>query len=134
MWYWCHAGGTWIFSIVMYVFLWRFYVDYVKFRQEYFESEEYQKSMHARTLMIFNVPVSMRSDKALADWVNRMGLKYPAQQICIGTQNTELAKYVEEHEEAVRKLEIILSNHLKGKLLYLFINVNFFLLAYTKNT
>ncbi|KAI7895415.1 uncharacterized protein EV154DRAFT_599321 [Mucor mucedo] len=113
MWYWCHAGGTWIFSIVMYVFLWRFYVDYVKFRQEYFESEDYQNSMHARTLMIFNVPVSMRSDKALADWVNRMGLKYPAQQICIGTQNTELAGYVEEHEEAVRKLEIILSNHLK---------------------
>lgn len=99
----------------MYVFLWRFYVDYVKFRQEYFESEDYQKSMHARTLMIFNVPVSMRSDKALADWVNRMGLKYPAQQICIGTQNTELGKYVEEHEESVRKLEIILSNHLKGK-------------------
>lgn len=114
-WYWCHAGSAWVFSIVMYVFLWRFYVDYVKFRQEYFESEDYQKSMHARTLMIFNVPVSMRSDKALADWVNRMGLKYPAQQICIGTQNTELGKYVEEHEESVRKLEIILSNHLKGK-------------------
>ncbi|KAG2232117.1 hypothetical protein INT48_006794 [Thamnidium elegans] len=112
-WYWCHAAGTWIFSIVIYVSLWRFYVDYVKFRQDYFESEDYQKSMHARTLIIFNVPTVLRSDKALTEWVNSMGLKYPAQQVCIGTQNSDLAKYVEEHEEAVRKLEIILSNHLK---------------------
>ncbi|KAI8092423.1 uncharacterized protein B0P05DRAFT_568565 [Gilbertella persicaria] len=112
-WYWCHAVGTWLFSVVIYVFLWRFYMNYVKLRKDYFESDEYQKSMHARTLMIFNVPPSMRNDKALADWVNGMGLKYPAQQICIGTQNAELGKYVEEHEEAVRKLEITLSNHLK---------------------
>ena len=71
--------------------------------------------MNSKTLMIFNVPPSMRSDKALADWVNGMGLKYPAQQICIGTQNAELGRLVEEHEDAVRNLEIILSNHLKGK-------------------
>ena len=69
--------------------------------------------------MIFNVPQSMRSDQALTNWVNSLGLKYPAQQVCIGTQNTELAKYVEEHEDAVRKLEIILSNHLKGTYLFL---------------
>jgi hypothetical protein len=65
--------------------------------------------------MIFNVPTSMRSDEALAKWVNGMGLKYPAQQICIGRQNTELASYVEEHEFAVRKLEMLLSTYLKGK-------------------
>ncbi|KAI8334465.1 hypothetical protein BD560DRAFT_340662, partial [Blakeslea trispora] len=112
-WYWCHAIGTWLFSIIIYIFLWLFYVDYVKMRTSYFESEEYQKSMNSKTLMIFNVPPSMRSDKALADWVNGMGLKYPAQQICIGTQNAELGRLVEEHEEAVRNLEIILSNHLK---------------------
>lgn len=89
-------------------------MEYVKFRQQYFESDDYQKSMHARTLMIMNVPPSMQSDQALTNWVNGMGLKYPAQQVCIGTQNADLAKYVTEHEEAVRKLEVILSNHLKG--------------------
>ncbi|KAL7317681.1 hypothetical protein PS15m_004002 [Mucor circinelloides] len=112
-WYWCHAAGTWLYSLIIYIFLWRFYASYVQFRQQYFESDEYQKSMHARSLMVFNVPPSMRSDEALSKWVDSLGLKYPAQQVCIGTQNTELAKYVEEHEEAVRKLEIILSNHLK---------------------
>lgn len=64
--------------------------------------------------MVMNVPTSMQSDRALKEWVNSMGLKYPAQQVCIGTQNEKLAEYVIEHEEAVRKLEIILSNHLKG--------------------
>ncbi|OAC98140.1 hypothetical protein MUCCIDRAFT_20417, partial [Mucor lusitanicus CBS 277.49] len=112
-WYWCHAAGTWLYSLIIYVFLWKFYASYVQFRQQYFESDEYQKSMHARSLMVFNVPPSMRSDEALGNWVHSLGLKYPAQQVCIGTQNTDLAKYVEEHEEAVRKLEIILSNHLK---------------------
>ncbi|CAO3641975.1 unnamed protein product [Mucor fragilis] len=112
-WYWCHAAGTWLYSLIIYVFLWKFYAGYVQLRQQYFESDDYQKSMHARSLMVFNVPPSMRSDEALGNWVHSLGLKYPAQQVCIGTQNTELATYVEDHEEAVRKLEIILSNHLK---------------------
>ncbi|KAI8638186.1 hypothetical protein BD408DRAFT_394432 [Parasitella parasitica] len=116
-WYWCHAAGTWIFSIIIFYFLWRFYTNNVLFRQQYFESDEYQKSMHARSLMIFNIPSSMRSDEALTKWVNSLGLKYPAQQVCVGAHNPELAKYVEEHEEAVRQLEIILSNHLRdGKM------------------
>ncbi|CEP07391.1 hypothetical protein [Parasitella parasitica] len=112
-WYWCHAAGTWVFSVIIFYFLWRFYTNYVRFRQQYFESDEYQKSMHARSLMVFNVPSSMRSDEALTKWVDSLGLKYPAQQVCVGTHNPELAKYVEEHEEAVRQLEIILSNHLQ---------------------
>lgn len=75
--------------------------------------------------MIYNVPHSLQSDEALGAWVNKLGLKYPPQQVCIGTQNHALATYVEEHEEAVRKLEIILSNHLKGYLLLLIYKYNF---------
>jgi hypothetical protein len=114
-WYWWHAAATWIFSIVIYSSLWHFYQEYVDFRRQYFESKEYQRSMHARTLLIFNVPASMRSDEALTKWVDGMGLTYPAQQVCIGRQNPELSRNVEEHEDCVRKLESILSKYLNGK-------------------
>ncbi|KAI8971656.1 hypothetical protein BDF20DRAFT_792711, partial [Mycotypha africana] len=112
-WYWSHAACTWLFSLIIYIFLWRFYTRYVEFRKHYFESDDYQQSMHSRTLMISNVPPSMRTNEALSKWVESLNLTYPAQQVNIGIQNEELAKYVEEHEKAVRQLEIILSNHLK---------------------
>ncbi|CAO3653088.1 unnamed protein product [Cunninghamella blakesleeana] len=42
-----------------------------------------------------------------------MNLKFPVDQVCIGRRNDKLAKYVEEYEEAVRKLEIALSKCLQ---------------------
>lgn len=112
-WYWAHMAGTWIFSLLILRSLWINYRDYVKMRQKYFESEEYQRSMHARTLVIFNVPASMQSDTALAQWVSSMRLKYPFQQVCIGRRNNQLAQYVKEHEQAVRQLEILISKYVK---------------------
>ncbi|KAI8097465.1 uncharacterized protein BX664DRAFT_326439 [Halteromyces radiatus] len=112
-WYWIHCIGTWGFSLLIYYHLFIHYHKYLRFRQHYFASPEYQRSPHARTLIIFNVPSAMQSDEALASWVKRMNLKYPVEQVCIGRRNNTLAKYVEEHEEAVRKLEIILSQYLE---------------------
>ncbi|KAF7729143.1 hypothetical protein EC973_004911 [Apophysomyces ossiformis] len=112
-WYWSHAIGTWIFSILIYRTIYQNYGEYVKLRQQYFESEEYQQSMHARTLLLYNLPTALQSDEALTRWIKGMNLAYPVEQVFIGRRNGRLAKYVEEHDEAVRKLEILLSNHLK---------------------
>ncbi|KAI8379715.1 uncharacterized protein BYT42DRAFT_569744 [Radiomyces spectabilis] len=112
-WYWVHALATWVFSLLIYRSLWTNYRDYVELRRRYFESNEYQQSTHARTLMVTNVPAALQSDQALARWVDTLGLKYPPQQVLIGRRNHELAKCVEQHDAAVRKLEILLSNHLK---------------------
>lgn len=92
--------------------MWVHYHKYIRFRQHYFASPEYQRSSHARTLIIFNVPSALQSDAALAKWVDSMNLKYPVEQISIGRRNNTLAKYVEEHEYSVRKLEMVLSPYL----------------------
>ncbi|ORZ09882.1 hypothetical protein BCR42DRAFT_116808 [Absidia repens] len=112
LWYWVHCLGTWGFSLLIYFHLWVHYHKYVRFRQHYFASPEYQRSTHARTLIIFNVPSSLQSDKALGNWVQSMNLKYPVEQVSIGRRNNTLANYVQEHDDAVRKLEMLLSQHL----------------------
>ena len=94
--------------------LWSNYREYVRLRREYFDSEEYQRSVHSRTLLVFDVPTALQSDEALSSWAHRMKLKYPPQEVRIGRRNDQLAKYVEEHEKAVRNLENILSAHLSG--------------------
>lgn len=113
-WYWAHSVGTWLFSLLIYRALHINYRSYVQLRQHYFESIEYQRSMHSRTLLILNVPTSLQSDEALADWVSKLKLKHDPEQVCIGRRNNQLARYVDEHEQAVRKLEILLSSHLQG--------------------
>ncbi|KAG0175451.1 hypothetical protein DFQ28_009163 [Apophysomyces sp. BC1034] len=112
-WYWSHAVGTWLFSLLIYRAILHNYREYVQLRRQYFESDEYQRSMHARTLLLYNLPTAMQSDEALGKWIKSMDLKYPVEQVFIGRSNGQLAKYVEEHDEAVRELEILLSNHLK---------------------
>ncbi|KAI8074874.1 hypothetical protein BC940DRAFT_328497 [Gongronella butleri] len=112
-WFWVHSIGTWSFSLIIYWHLFRHYHRYVAFRQQYFHSYEYQRSAHARTLIIFNVPSAMQSDEGLAEWISSMRLKYPFEQICIGRRNDKLAKAVQEHEQLVRKLEIVLSSYLR---------------------
>ncbi|KAI9259470.1 hypothetical protein BDA99DRAFT_465194 [Phascolomyces articulosus] len=112
-WYWAHSVGSWLVSLFIFQALWSNYREYVKLRREYFDSEEYQRSVHSRTLLVFDVPTSLQSDEALGAWAHRMDLKYPPQEVRIGRRNNQLAKYVEEHEQAVRKLEDILSAHLK---------------------
>ncbi|KAI8334567.1 hypothetical protein BC941DRAFT_431570 [Chlamydoabsidia padenii] len=112
LWYWVHCLGTWGFSLLIYYHLWIHYHKYIRFRQHYFSSLEYQRSSHARTLIIFNVPSALQSDAALSKWVDSMKLKYPVEQVSIGRRNNTLAKYVEEHEYSVRKLEMILSQYL----------------------
>ncbi|KAG2219661.1 hypothetical protein INT45_011845 [Circinella minor] len=111
-WYWAHSVGSWLVSIFIYHALWSNYREYVRLRREYFDSEEYQRSVHSRTLLVFNVPTSLQSDEALSSWAQRMKLKYPPQEVRIGRRNNQLAKYVEEHEKAVRNFENILSAHL----------------------
>lgn len=49
---WAQVAVAWLFDIVICGFLWWNYRAVLKLRREYFDSLEYQKSLHARTLMV----------------------------------------------------------------------------------
>lgn len=60
---WGQVACAWIFDLVVMAFLFFNYRAIVKLRRQYFDSPEYQASLHARTLMVNNCPVSIRSSR-----------------------------------------------------------------------
>lgn len=49
---WGQVGCAWAFNGIIVFFLWRNYKAIVKLRRNYFQSSDYQRSLHARTLMV----------------------------------------------------------------------------------
>lgn len=49
---WAQVVVAWLFNVVICGFLWWNYRAVLRLRRQYFDSPEYQRSMHARTLMV----------------------------------------------------------------------------------
>lgn len=49
---WAQVVVAWAFNIVIIAFLWFNYTKVLQLRRQYFESEDYQNSLHSRTLMV----------------------------------------------------------------------------------
>ena len=49
---WAQVVVAWLFNLVVCGFLWLNYRKVLQLRRTYFESEDYQNSLHARTLMV----------------------------------------------------------------------------------
>ena len=95
--------------------LYRGYVGMIALRRKYFHSVEYQGSMHARTLLIADVPKPSRSDEGLAQLATRFKPQdVPYAQAHIGRDMGELPELLEQHEKAVKRLEKYLAVYLKN--------------------
>lgn len=51
-WMWAQVVIAWVFDIIVCFFLWWNYRRIMQLRRKYFESEDYQSSLHSRTLMV----------------------------------------------------------------------------------
>lgn len=49
---WATVLSAWLFNLVVLGFLWWNYRKVLHLRREYFETPEYQQSLHSRTLMV----------------------------------------------------------------------------------
>ena len=49
---WSQVVCAWCFDIIVVFFLWRNYKAVAALRRRYFQSSDYQRSLHARTLMV----------------------------------------------------------------------------------
>jgi hypothetical protein len=56
---WAITICAWIFDIVLCVFLWWNYRAVLRLRRQYYDSPEYQNSLHARTLMVGHIHPSV---------------------------------------------------------------------------
>jgi calcium permeable stress-gated cation channel len=110
---WSQVVCAWAFDIIVCYFLWHNYQRVRSLRRGYFESREYQLSLHARTLIVRDLPSAMRSDEGIlrvTDEVNPTGV---LPRTTVGRNVRVLPDLIEEHEEHVKELESVLAKFLK---------------------
>ena len=111
---WSHVVCSWIFDIVIVFFLWRNYKAVTRLRRQYFQSQEYQMSLHSRTIFITHIPSPQRSDEGILWMVDQVDQSSGISRAAIGRNVKELPELMEQYEDAVRKLESILAKYLRN--------------------
>ena len=111
---WAHVVSAYFIDIIIAFFLWRNYLAVKRLRKQYFQSPEYLKSLHSRTLMITDIPPSSRTDEGVLRLLDGVEKTAGLPRASIGRNVKELPDLIEEHEETVRKLESVLARYLKN--------------------
>ncbi|KAI1350376.1 hypothetical protein F5Y01DRAFT_286606 [Xylaria sp. FL0043] len=110
---WAHVIVSYAFDCIICFFIWWNYRAVARLRRDYFDSPEYQDSLHSRTLMITDIPLKYRTDAGVSqivDQVNNVG-----HHSGIVARNVKgLPELIEEHDEAIKELESILAKYMKN--------------------
>jgi len=112
--FWALVICAWLFDIVICYFLWRNYRAVASLRRAYFESPEYQRSLHSRTLLLTDVPKDYRSDDGIVKLTEDVHATHSVPRAAIARNVKDLPDLIEEHEETVRSLEAVLAKYLKN--------------------
>lgn len=70
--------------------------------------------MHARSLMITSVPKAYQSDRGLAELLQSLRVPYPTTAVHIGRKVGSLPRLIQQHNDAVRALEAVLTTYFKN--------------------
>ncbi|KXT13375.1 hypothetical protein AC579_9064 [Pseudocercospora musae] len=112
--FWAYVIVAWLFDIVICYFLWRNYRAVAKLRRQYFDSEEYQRSLSSRTLLLTDIPKELRSDEGIARITDEVKATHDMPKTSIARNVKDLPDLVEAYEECVRELEEHLAKYLKN--------------------
>lgn len=111
---WSQVALAWSFDIIIMGFLWWNYRKVLQLRRRYFESTEYQQSLHSRTLMMFDIPKQGCSDEGIARIIDEVVPNSSFARTAIARNVKDLPDLIKEHDKAVRKLEKVLAKYLKN--------------------
>jgi hypothetical protein len=100
--------------MVICFFLWTNYRVVARLRQNYLESSEYRNSLHARTLMIIDIPKELRTDDGITRIVEGAGGSRETPRAAIARNVKDLPELVEEYESLVKSLEKVLARYLRN--------------------
>ncbi|KAK0115317.1 hypothetical protein ONS96_013776 [Cadophora gregata f. sp. sojae] len=105
---------AWIFNIIMAGFLWWNYRAVLRLRRQYYDSPEYRASLHARTLMINDIPKDFRSDEGIGRLIDQVVPTSSFSRTAIARNVKDLPDLIEQHSKTVRSLESYLAKYLKN--------------------
>ncbi|KND89418.1 Uncharacterized protein TOPH_05804 [Tolypocladium ophioglossoides CBS 100239] len=111
---WAQVIVAWLFNFVIMGFLWLNYQKVMQLRRQYFESVEYQNSLHARTLMLFDLPRQGCSDEGIARIIDQVVPNSSFARTAVARNVKDLPDLIDEHARAVRKLGKVLAKYLKN--------------------
>ncbi|KAH7131522.1 hypothetical protein B0J13DRAFT_105778 [Dactylonectria estremocensis] len=111
---WAQVVIAWVFNIIVAGYLWWNYRKILQLRRKYFETEDYQTSLHSRTLMLFDIPKKGRSDEGIARIIDEVAPNASFARTAVARNVKDLPNLISQHDHAVRKLEAILSKYLKN--------------------
>ncbi|KAI0125510.1 hypothetical protein BJ170DRAFT_583138 [Xylariales sp. AK1849] len=104
---------AYLFNITICGFLWWNYRKVLELRRMYFESEEYQHSLHARTLMLNDIPKKMGSDEGIARIIDEVIPQSSFSRTAVARNVKGLPDLIVQHDHTVRKLEAVLAKYLR---------------------
>ncbi|KAI1814453.1 DUF221-domain-containing protein [Poronia punctata] len=112
---WVHVVVSYVFDVLICLFIWWNYRAAARMRREYLASPQYQGSLHARTLLLTHLPDPDQAEYGIDRVLSRFeqGQSHSA---TIARNVKGLPELIEEHDEAVRKLEKILTKYVKSSI------------------
>ncbi|KAF2098753.1 hypothetical protein NA57DRAFT_66071 [Rhizodiscina lignyota] len=112
--FWAFVACAYVFEAVICFFIWWNYRAVLRLRQAYFRSWDYTSSLHSRTLLLRHIPAGAQTDTGIAEIVSASDATDQLPRTAIGrnVRRWGLPELIEEHDEAVRKLEKYLAKYL----------------------
>ena len=112
--FWAYVGAAYLFDGIILYFVWRNYKAVVRLRRAYFDSPEYQRSLHARTLLLTDIPKELRTDEGIVKITEELQASNDVPRAAVARNVKDLPELVEEHEDNVRALEQHLAKYFKN--------------------
>jgi len=112
--YWAFVAVAYVFDFVICGFLWWNYRAVNRLRRRYMDSSDYQTSLHSRTLMIIDIPRSLRTDQGIVQITDELRTTPEVPRASIGRNVKDIPNLIEEHQTAVVALEEVLAKYLKN--------------------
>ncbi|KAI9709698.1 MAG: hypothetical protein M1820_003100 [Bogoriella megaspora] len=111
--FWAYVVCAYLFDIIICYFLWSNYRAILRLRRGYFQSADYQRSLHSRSLMVTQIPKTHCTDEGVVRLVDEVTNVNEVPRAVIGRNVKDLPELIEEHENAVLELESYLAKYLK---------------------
>lgn len=112
--FWAYVVVAYVFDVIICFFLWHNYRAVLRLRRAYFDSPDYQRSLHSRTLLITEIPKGLRTDEGLVKIADEAKDTGSSPRTAIARNVKDLPELIEEHDNAVRELESILAKYMKN--------------------
>ncbi|KAM0786205.1 hypothetical protein ACM66B_007009 [Microbotryomycetes sp. NB124-2] len=117
-WLWAPVVMTYLLTAIVMFLIWRNWEQVCRLRWQWFRSDEYQNMLHARSIIVTQVPKQAQTDQGLLSLLhnpgqNSLSIPYPTTAVHIGRRVGTLPDLIEKHKDAVRSLESVLTTYFK---------------------